>query len=54
MKNLSFGALERGENVVSGSIASVIYANDENGYTVLRLNLDEGGTVTLVVKKIKG
>ena len=36
------------QTVISGSVESVIYANDENGYTVLRLALDEGGTVTVV------
>ena len=48
MSRLSFDAPEREGTVISGSIASVIYANDENGYTVLRLNLDEGGSATLV------
>ncbi len=48
MSQMSFGARDRGETVLSGSIQSVIYSNDENGYTVLRLELDEGGVVTLV------
>ncbi|MBO4331099.1 MAG: ATP-dependent RecD-like DNA helicase [Oscillospiraceae bacterium] len=33
---------------LTGCVESVIFANDENGYTVLRLALDGGGTVTLV------
>ena len=47
MKQLQFGG-DRSDAVVSGSVESVVYTNDENGYTVLRLRLDEGGTVTLV------
>ena len=34
--------------VISGSVESVIYTNEENGYTVFRLALEEGGTVTVV------
>ena len=34
--------------VVSGSVESVIYANEENGYTVFRLSLREGGIITVV------
>ncbi len=34
--------------VVSGSVESVIYTNEENGYTVFRLALREGGTITVV------
>ena len=48
MSQMGFGGEEKGGTVVSGSVDTVIYANDENGYTVLRLRLDEGGTVTLV------
>ena len=48
MSQLRFGGGDRGGTVISGSVESVIYANDENGYTVLRLRLDEGGTATLV------
>ncbi|MBP5167092.1 MAG: ATP-dependent RecD-like DNA helicase [Oscillospiraceae bacterium] len=33
---------------LSGSVESVIFSNDENGYTVMRLALDGGGKVTLV------
>ncbi len=48
MSQMRFGSPDRSGTVVSGSVDSVIYSNDENGYTVLRLNLDEGGIVTLV------
>ena len=34
--------------VVSGSVESVIYSNEENGYTVFRLALQEGGVITVV------
>lgn len=34
--------------IISGSVERVIFSNDENGYTVLRLNTDDGGTVTVV------
>ena len=33
---------------INGTIASVIYRNDENGYAVLRLDCDDGETVTVV------
>ena len=33
---------------LSGNVDSVIYANDDNGYCVLRLRLNEGGLVTIV------
>ena len=36
------------QTVISGSIESVIYTNEENGYTVFRLSLQEGGIVTVV------
>jgi exodeoxyribonuclease V alpha subunit len=48
VSQLRFGGPETNGTVISGSVESVIYSNDENGYTVLRLNLDEGGTATLV------
>lgn len=36
------------ENIeISGKISSVIYANEENGYTVLRLDTGNGGLVTV-------
>ena len=33
---------------ISGRISSVIYANEENGYTVLRLDTLDGGLTTVV------
>ncbi len=48
MSQMRFGLPDREGTVISGSVDSVIYSNDENGYTVLRLRLDEGGTATLV------
>lgn len=33
---------------ISGSVDSVIYTNEDNGYCVLRLRLNEGGAVTVV------
>jgi len=48
MSQMRFGGPDREGTVISGSVDSVIYSNDENGYTVLRLRLDEGGTATLV------
>ena len=48
MSQMRFGGGEKGGTVISGSVDSVVYSNDENGYAVLRLRLDEGGTVTLV------
>ena len=48
MKQLRFGGGEGERAVVTGSVESVIYTNDENGYTVLRLRQEEGGVVTLV------
>ena len=33
---------------LAGSVAAVIYQNEENGYTVLRLDTDDGGTATVV------
>jgi exodeoxyribonuclease V alpha subunit len=33
---------------ISGSVETVVYTNEDNGYTVLRLNLDDGGSVTVV------
>ena len=37
-----------GQETVIGTIASVIFQNEENGYTVLRLVTDEGELITLV------
>lgn len=33
---------------LAGSVNSVIYQNEENGYTVLRLDTDDGGAATVV------
>ena len=33
---------------LSGRVISVIYANEENGYTVLRLDTLDGGVTTVV------
>jgi len=35
-------------NQISGTVASVLFQNDENGYTVLKLNCGERGEVTAV------
>ena len=47
MSQLQFGS-GRETEVLSGSVESVIYTNEENGYTVLRLRTDEGKLTTLV------
>ena len=33
---------------IEGTVSSVIYINDENGYTVLRLDVDDGSQTTVV------
>lgn len=33
---------------IEGQVASVIYYNDENGYTVLRMNVDDGSSAIVV------
>ena len=33
---------------LAGRVASVIYTNDENGYTVLRLEVDDGSQAIVV------
>ena len=48
MSTLTFGAAGRETEVLSGSVESVIYTNEENGYTVLRLRTDGGKLTTLV------
>ena len=48
MSQLRFGGPEENGTVISGSVDSVVYSNDESGYAVLRLRLDEGGVATLV------
>ena len=40
---------ESGETVtISGDIASVVYTNEENGYSVVEVELEEGGVITAV------
>lgn len=39
---------DRSARSIAGTIESVVYQNEENGYAVLRLRLDEGGVTTLV------
>ena len=36
------------EEILQGTVAAVIFQNEENGYTVLRLNCETGETVTVV------
>ena len=36
------------QEMISGSVAAVVFQNEENGYTVLRLNSDGGETITVV------
>lgn len=48
MRQMTFGGSGRESNVISGSVESVIYANEENGYTILRLRTEEGNLITLV------
>lgn len=38
----------REQNGISGSVAAVIFRNEENGYTVLRLETDNMGEVTVI------
>jgi len=45
---MQFGGPDRNAKEISGTIQSVIYTNEENGYTVLRLEADSGGLVTVV------
>ena len=40
---------ESGETVtISGDIASVVYTNEENGYSVVEVELEDGGVITAV------
>lgn len=36
------------QELISGTIAAVVYQNQENGYAVIRLDSEEGATVTVV------
>ena len=38
----------KNNNEISGTVAAVIFRNDENGYTVLRLDTDNEGEITVV------
>jgi exodeoxyribonuclease V alpha subunit len=40
--------MDRDPELLGGSVDSVIYRNEENGYTVLRLRCDDGAVVTVV------
>jgi exodeoxyribonuclease V alpha subunit len=40
--------MEKAPVQISGSVDTVIFTNEDNGYTVLRLALDKGGLVTVV------
>lgn len=40
--------MDEGRTELAGSVAAVIYQNEENGYTVLRLDTDDGGSATVV------
>ncbi len=39
---------ERDEGIIDGTVDSVVFRNQENGYTVIRLKLTGGGTATVV------
>ena len=47
---MGWGRMDEREelNELSGRVISVIYANEENGYTVLRLDTLDGGVTTVV------
>ena len=40
--------MEKEPEVLEGVVADIIYKNDENGYTVARVDLDDGGEITIV------
>jgi len=40
--------MEREQDTLEGVVEDIIYKNDENGYTVARVELDDGGAVTIV------
>ena len=33
---------------LSGSIAGILYQNEENGYTILRMEVDDGSEATIL------
>ena len=37
-----------GQNQVEGTVSAVLFRNEENGYTVLRLDCGEKGEITAV------
>ena len=39
---------EEGQNRIEGTVEAVIYQNEDNGYTVLRVDAGEGGGLTVV------
>ncbi len=41
-------AMLTGQNQVEGTVSAVLFRNDENGYTVLRLDCGEKGEITAV------
>ena len=38
--------MEKEPEVLEGVVEDIIYKNDENGYTVARVELDDGGAIT--------
>ncbi|MBQ6711427.1 MAG: AAA family ATPase, partial [Clostridia bacterium] len=40
--------MEKEPEVLEGVVEDIIYKNDENGYTVARVELDDGGAITIV------
>ena len=40
--------MEREQDTLEGVVEDIIYKNDENGYTVARVELDDGGAITIV------
>ena len=39
---------EESQDYMQGTVSAVIYQNEENGYTVLRLDVGDGALVTVV------
>ena len=40
--------MEEQRELIRGSVAAVIYQNEENGYAVLRLQCEDGEEITVV------
>ena len=40
--------MEKEQDFLEGVVEDIIYKNDENGYTVARVELDDGGAITIV------